>query len=95
MEQITFNPSNEPYYSEDFIKGFECGAKRQFEADKKDRPKGKWKEVPIDDWKGITIVPWYKCTVCGVKSMIVSSYCPNCGADMDGKRKETDHEQTD
>lgn len=52
-----------------------------------DRPKGEWNEVPIDDWNGITIVPWYKCTVCGVKSMIVSPYCPNCGADMRGNGK--------
>ena len=40
MEQITVNPSNEKYYSDDFVKGFKCGAKRQFEADKKARPKG-------------------------------------------------------
>jgi len=38
MEKITFNPNNEPYYSEDFIKGFKCGAERQLEADKADRP---------------------------------------------------------
>ena len=42
MEQITFNPNNEPYYSDDFIKGFKCGAQRQLEADKKARPKGEW-----------------------------------------------------
>ena len=36
MKQITINPNNEPYYSEDFIKGFKCGAERQFEADKSD-----------------------------------------------------------
>ena len=36
MKQITINPSNEKYYSEDFIKGFKCGAERQFEADKKE-----------------------------------------------------------
>lgn len=40
MKQITINPNNEPYYSEDFIKGFKCGAERQFEADKADRPQG-------------------------------------------------------
>ena len=34
MKQLTINPSNKPYYSEDFIKGFECGTERQFEADK-------------------------------------------------------------
>lgn len=44
MEQITFNPNNEPYYYEDFIKGFKCGAERQFEADKSDAdiPQGEW-----------------------------------------------------
>lgn len=36
MKQITINPKNEPYYSKDFIKGFKCGAERQFEADKSD-----------------------------------------------------------
>ena len=39
MKQITFNPNNEPYYSEDFIKGFKCGAERQLEADKADIPR--------------------------------------------------------
>lgn len=34
MKQIEINPSNKPYYSEDFIKGFECGTKTQFDADK-------------------------------------------------------------
>ena len=38
MKLITINPNNEPYYSEDFIKGFKCGAERQFEADKVDIP---------------------------------------------------------
>ena len=42
MEQITFNPNNEPYYSDDFIKGFKCGAERQFEADKADRLQREW-----------------------------------------------------
>ena len=38
MKQIAINPNNRKYYSEDFIKGFQCGAQRQFEADKADRP---------------------------------------------------------
>lgn len=37
MNQIKINPSNKPYYSEDFIKGFECGTKTQFDADRTDR----------------------------------------------------------
>ena len=49
MKQITINPNNEPYYSEDFIKGFQCGAQRQFEADKSDadRPQGEW--IPCEE----------------------------------------------
>lgn len=38
MEQLTINPNNRQYYSEDFIKGFECGTQRQLEADKADIP---------------------------------------------------------
>ena len=34
MKQLTINPNNEPYYSDDFIKGFKCGAQRQLEADR-------------------------------------------------------------
>lgn len=34
MEKLESNPSNKKYYSEDFIKGFECGVERQFEKDK-------------------------------------------------------------
>lgn len=33
MEKLKFNPKNEKYYSEEFIKGFECGVERQFNAD--------------------------------------------------------------
>ena len=47
MKLITINPNNEPYYSEDFIKGFKCGAQRQFEADKADRPQGDVDAVAI------------------------------------------------
>ena len=33
MEKLKFNPNNKKYYSEDFIKGFECGVERQYEED--------------------------------------------------------------
>lgn len=47
MKQLIINPSNEPYYSKDFIKGFECGTQRQLEADRSDvdRPQGEWVAV--------------------------------------------------
>lgn len=38
MKQLTINPNNKRFYSEDFIKGFECGTQRQLEADKADIP---------------------------------------------------------
>ena len=37
MQLITIYPNNKSYFSEDFIKGFECGTQRQFEADKANR----------------------------------------------------------
>ena len=82
MEQITFNPSNEPYYSEDFIKGFKCGAKRQFEADKKARQQGEW--IEVTNGRG-----GHECSKChdyapsfqsGEEHL--SHFCPNCGVDM-------------
>ena len=44
MKRLTINPSNESYYSEDFIKGFEYGTQRQLEAYLADRPSGEFTE---------------------------------------------------
>ena len=77
MEQITFNTNNEPYYSEEFIKGFKCGAQRQFEADKADRPEGKW----IRDDVGTLICS--ECKRPRRDSRIGhTNFCNSCGADM-------------
>ena len=94
MRQLTINPNNRQYYSEDFIKGFNCGAQRQFEADisDADRPQGEWVPFEYGDER------WHKCTACGVadryieyverpngttgKLVAIRNYCPNCGADM-------------
>jgi len=77
MKQLTISPSNRQYYSEDFIKGFECGTQRQLEADKADRPQGKW----ISNHDGYWI-----CSECGLRVLIYAkgNYCPNCGAQMKG-----------
>ena len=37
--KLEINPNNRKYYSDDFIKGFECGVERQYEEDKKNPPK--------------------------------------------------------
>ena len=65
MKQIEINPSNKPYYSEDFIKGFECGTKTQFEADKEviDRIKQARAEVEdrIDNYPDRNISEYEDC----------------------------------
>jgi len=86
MKQITFNPNNEPYYSEDFIKGFKCGAERQFEADKADRPQGEW----IDRGMRVPSSWIKKCSLCGYETDTWRwcNYCPSCGARMKGADDE-------
>ena len=91
MKHITINPNNEPYYSEDFIKGFKCGAQRQFEADKADRPQGKW-----INGHHINGVYYKRCDQCFAEiedsffseSSFDVNFCPNCGADMRDKNDE-------
>lgn len=98
MKQLTINPNNRQYYSEDFIKGFECGTQRQLEADKADRPQGKW--IRRESWSegvgmGESYGFYYECSNCGKKVRgdyrdCGMNYCPNCGADMKGADNETD-----
>lgn len=38
MKQIKVNPNNEQYYSKEFVRGFNLGAERQYEADIADMP---------------------------------------------------------
>lgn len=35
MNRLEINPNNEKYYSKEFIQGFKCGTKSQFDADAK------------------------------------------------------------
>ena len=100
MEQITFNPNNEPYYSEDFIKGFKCGAERQFEADKSDanRLLAEWEEQSVfnneDDTPVIEEWQSARCSLCHKYHTTPYMYyfndyrfCPNCGAEMVRSRR--------
>lgn len=94
MKQLTINPNNRQYYSEDFIKGFNCGAHRQFEADKSDadRPQGEWIRISgdwIDGHCGARYFP-IRCSVCGYSTYDddATKFCPNCGARMKGPNNE-------
>ena len=83
MKLITINPNSKPYYSEDFIKGFKCGAERQFETDKADRPQGEWiRTGRTNIYGGIEV----QCSHCKDKVMVQHLedewYCRHCGADM-------------
>lgn len=77
MKPIKFHPNNRPYFSEDFIKGFECGAQRQFEADK--RRIGEWVDNISKTYPG-----WIHCSECDEvwTGNGKPGFCPNCGAAM-------------
>ena len=66
MNKLTINPSNRKYYSSEYIKGWEDGAKAQYET----RPKGKW---IILDGKIV-------CSECN-ETHYETNFCPHCGAD--------------
>lgn len=72
MNKLKFNPDNAKYYSEEFIKGFECGVERQFNEDNKT---GKWIKVA-----GVKNNFSYKCSTCDKNiGYIYYKHCPECG----------------
>jgi hypothetical protein len=79
MEKLKFNPDNKKYYSEEFIKGFECGVERQFNADMAEKT-AEWLPNP-DDMAGSG---YFICSNCKNDVYETSDYCPNCGAIMKG-----------
>lgn len=79
MEKLKFNPKNEKYYSEEFIKGFECGVERQFNADKAEPETAEW--IPIIDHGKDT--GYIRCSACGAgEPMARFPHCPECGTEM-------------
>ena len=82
MKRLTINPSNKPYYSEDFIKGFEYGTQRQLEADLADRPQGEWETVGEKTL-------YKRCPFCKrVRAFPDTRCCDWCGAKMKGADDE-------
>lgn len=55
---------------------------------------GLWEKEPSSFWRwtpsGAVMVArtTYRCGLCGRGTAVKSNYCPNCGAKMDGERKD-------
>lgn len=46
---------------------------------------GKWKPVS-EDWRHQ--IEWWKCSECGFATYTDYTYCPQCGAKMDGEQEK-------
>ena len=55
---------------------------------------GRWKEqkITFNKWGGdvVTEKTLWRCSVCGHEDSILTNYCSNCGARMDGGNDEID-----
>ena len=78
--KLEINPNNRKYYSEEFIKGFECGVERQFNADMAEKT-AEWIDL---GFKEEEYGEFGKCSNCGVETLLGFNYCPNCGIRMKG-----------
>lgn len=80
MKQLQVAEQNKPYFSVEYVKGFNDGAKAQYEADSKER-RGRWEHLGGDEWF---------CTACahvitteGSWERPCQKYCEECGARME------------
>jgi len=69
--KLEINPNNRKYYSEEFIKGFECGVERQFNADMEE------KTAVLKKVEKIT--HHYECSNCNERVDGWDKYCRCCG----------------
>ncbi len=80
MKLVQVAEQNKPYYSADYTKGFNDGAKRQYAADVAEVKHGRW-TFDIDD-RGWSWNKPYTCDQCGEWVEKKFNFCPNCGARM-------------
>lgn len=80
MKLVQVAEQNKRYYTNEFIHGFNVGAKNQYEADKKDAERrGRWEDVALAP-NGLL---YATCSVCGKRQTTeATNYCGNCGARM-------------
>ena len=92
--KLEINPNNRKYYTDDFIKGFECGIERQYEEDNKHQLNGDLisrKEV-LKEGAYYSNLPTHTFLKDVVKVLPAipqtaikhfgAMECPNCGAKM-------------
>ena len=80
MSKLKLNPNNKKYYSEDFVKGFECGVERQYAEDMKENT-AEW--IHVRDVLG----DYFRCSNCHNCKNIPTNFCDHCGYKM-SVRKE-------
>ena len=83
--------------SGDWMDEWECGCRSQWERDREaienlpaaqpKRPQGHWRITPMACYGGGTLTE-FECSECEVHQIVVSNFCPNCGADMRGEQDE-------
>lgn len=88
MKQLQVTEQNKPYYSADYTKGFNDGAKAQYEADSKERL-GRWLPLEGDGYAdGAIVYDVWECSNCGNEERgedvpETNRYCRWCGAQME------------
>ena len=58
MNRLEINPNNEKYYSKEFMQGYKCGTKSQFDADMKVLEQIRAEIEAIDTTMGIMDYPF-------------------------------------
>lgn len=88
MKLLHVTEQNKPYYSADYTKGFNDGAKAQYEADSKERT-GRWLPLEGDGYAdGAIVYDVWECSNCGNEERgedvpETNRYCRLCGARME------------
>lgn len=85
MTLLQAHEQSRKYFSDDFIEGFNLGAKTQYSRDKEEKT-GKW--IYDDEaYPGGNPYGHYDCDQCGESVPHKTNYCPNCGARMENKNE--------
>ena len=77
---------HEDSFRQSVILGVVHTVKAQSTVDAVEMVHGRWEQRKIIDWFGTKIC--FRCTECKTHWDANTNYCPNCGAKMDGERRD-------